>query len=120
MWKLQKPCRLSGLCRGCRGMCLWSSAGTLAGSSAVIYNLSLNGNSWLLPRLPRSQLGTAGENPGVREETEGVPHQRQTDSTLLETLGESDTEELGSVKTRFVHNSNREHNNKRGMELCIW
>lgn len=29
------------------------------------------------PQTPRSQLGTAGENPGVREETEGVPHQRR-------------------------------------------
>lgn len=36
------------------------------------------------------------------------PHSAlETDATLLGTLGEPDTEELGSVKTRFVHNSNR-------------
>lgn len=111
---------------------------------AMIYNLSLNGNS---PGCSPNSLVLAGNRltqpahaPGsnpcqlslscllgwvfMMAKTQKLlcwrkvglrvaPRRRrphgtlETDATLLVTLGELDTEELGSVKTRFVHNSNR-------------
>lgn len=53
---------------------------------------------WLLPKLP----DPSWEMLRVREETRLSHSRDQTNPTLLETLGESDTEELGSVRTRFV------------------
>lgn len=62
----------------------------------------------------------------VKSRTEGGPGMEtapwpvEADATLLVTLRVLDTEELGSVKRKFVHNSNRgENNNKRLLQLCI-
>lgn len=55
--------------------------------------------------------------PGWRQ-----PHETlETDATLLVTLGELDTEELGSSKTKFVHNSkgNNNNNNNHLLQLGI-
>lgn len=135
---------------GCSGTCLQGSAGTLAGNPAaaiipaMIYNLSLNGNS--PGRSPNSPVpagnrltqtarapGSDPRQPSLScllgrvfmtvKTQQLLPWRKaglrvapgwswprsalETDVTLLVTLGEPDTEELGSVKTRFVHNSNR-------------
>lgn len=64
-----------------------------------------------------------GENPEAPEKsrTEGgpgmqtAPRRVEGDATLLVTLGVPDTEELGSVERKFVHNSNRE---KTTINIC--
>jgi len=105
----------------------------------MIWNLSLNGNSpeWDQPdtNRPHSRLPPLPARPSVPARpgfcvsenpeastlegsgAEGAPGWRQphgtleTDATLLVTLGELDTEELGSSKTWFVHNNRGNNNN---------
>lgn len=131
--------------KGSRG-CAWAAAGHASRAApgpwqgslaaallpAVIYNLSLNGNSpGCSPDSPvpagdrvtqptrapgsdptspafranpeASALEKSGAEGQPRMET--APRHTETDATLLVTLGECNTKELGSVRGWFVHNS---------------
>lgn len=117
----------------------WQESLAAALLPAVIYNLSLNGNSpghspdspvpagdrvtqatrvpgsdFTSPAFHRNPEASALEKSRAEGQprTETAPRHTETDTTLLVTLGECDTKELGSVRVCLYTTATGNNNNK--------